>query len=62
MEEQLKFMDHVANVAIDMAIRFGPKLLVAVLILAAGFVAGRWAGRALRRALAKLRLDPRCSP
>jgi small conductance mechanosensitive channel len=58
MEEQLKFMDQVANVAIDMAIRFGPKLLVAVLILAAGFFAGQWAGRAIRRALAKFRLEP----
>jgi small conductance mechanosensitive channel len=58
MEEQLKFMDQVANVAIDMAIRFGPKLLVAVLILAAGFFAGHWAGRAIRRALAKFRLEP----
>ena len=58
MEEQLKFMDHVANVAIDMAIRFGPKLLVAVLILAAGFFAGSWAGRAVRRALAKFHLEP----
>ncbi|HEU4922204.1 MAG TPA: mechanosensitive ion channel family protein [Burkholderiales bacterium] len=58
MEEQLKFMDQVANVAIDMAIRFGPKLLVALLILAAGFFAGGWAGRAIKRALAKFKLEP----
>jgi small conductance mechanosensitive channel len=58
MEEQLRFMDQVANVAIDMAIRFGPKLLVALLILAAGFFAGGWAGRAIKRALAKFKLEP----
>jgi small conductance mechanosensitive channel len=58
MEEQLRFMDQLASVAIDMAIRFGPKLLVALLILAAGFVAGGWAGRAITRALAKFKLEP----
>ena len=58
MEEQLRFMDQFANVAIDMAIRFGPKLLVALLILAAGFFAGGWAGRAIKRALAKFKLEP----
>jgi small conductance mechanosensitive channel len=58
MEEQLRFMDQVANVAIDMAIRFGPKLLIAVLILAAGFFAGRWAGRALGRTLVRFKLEP----
>ena len=58
MEEQLKFMDQVANVTIDMAIRFGPKLLVALLILAAGFFAGGWAGRAIKRALVKFKLEP----
>ena len=58
MEEQLKFMDQVATAAVDMGIRFGPKLLVAVLILAAGFLAGRWAGRALGRTLVRLHLEP----
>ncbi|HEX5768105.1 MAG TPA: mechanosensitive ion channel family protein [Burkholderiales bacterium] len=58
MEEQLKLMDQVAAAAIDMAIRFGPKLLVALLILAVGFFAGRWAGRATRRGLAKFHLEP----
>jgi small conductance mechanosensitive channel len=58
MEEQLKFMDQVAAAAVDMAIRFGPKLVVAILILAAGYFAGRWVGRAVRRALAKLHLEP----
>ena len=58
MEEQLKSLDQVSTTAIDLAMRFGPKLLVATLILAAGFYAGRWAGRATLRGLARLELDP----
>jgi len=58
MQEQLKLMDQVAGSAVDMGIRFGPKLLVALLILTAGVFAGRWAGRALRHALAKFNLEP----
>ena len=61
MEGQLKLMDHIATAALDMGIRFGPKLLVAALILAAGFVAGRWAGRALGRTLVRFHLDPPCA-
>jgi small conductance mechanosensitive channel len=58
MEEQLKAIDQVSTTAIDLVMRFGPKLLVAILILAAGFYAGRWAGRATLRGLARLELDP----
>lgn len=58
MEEQLRLMDQVAAAAVDMGIRFGPKLLVALLILVAGFVAGRWAGHALGRMLARFQLEP----
>jgi small conductance mechanosensitive channel len=42
----------------DLAIRFGPKLLVAILIVTAGgFVAG-WVGRAAERGLARRDLEP----
>jgi len=33
--------------AVDAAIKFGPKVVVAVVIMVAGYYAGRWAGRAL---------------
>ena len=33
MDEQLKALDQVSSTAIDLAMRFGPKLLVAILIL-----------------------------
>jgi len=58
MEEQLKVIDQVTATGIDLAMRFGPKVLVAVLILAAGVYAGRWAGRATLRAVERFRLDP----
>ncbi|HEX9184622.1 MAG TPA: mechanosensitive ion channel family protein [Burkholderiales bacterium] len=58
MEEQLKAIDQVTATGIDLAMRFGPKVLVATLILVAGFYAGRWAGRATLRAIERLQLEP----
>ena len=58
MDDQLQALDQVRSAAVDMAMRFGPKLLVAILILIAGYVAGRWAARATGRALARFQLDP----
>jgi small conductance mechanosensitive channel len=58
VDEQLRLLDKVTAAAVDVAIRFGPKVLVAALILLGGYFAGRWAGRATARALAKLHLEP----
>jgi len=58
MQDQLKLADQVVTVALDMGIKFGPKLLVAVLILVAGYFTGRWASRTLRGALARFQLEP----
>src|SRR5688500_13664287 len=58
MGEQLKVVDQMTTTAVDLALRFGPKLVVALIILAAGFFAARWAGRALRRSLGRLQLEP----
>ena len=44
--------------AIDLGIKFGPKLLVAILILVAGYYVGRWVGALFDRWLGKLRLEP----
>jgi small conductance mechanosensitive channel len=54
MGEQLDALDRMSATAIDLAVRFGPKLVVAIVILVAGVFAARWAGRAVQRALAKL--------
>jgi small conductance mechanosensitive channel len=58
MNEHLQALDQVRSTAIDLAMKFGPKLLVAILILTAGVVVGRWAGRATLRVLARLNLEP----
>lgn len=57
MDASLESLDQVRASALDMAVRFGPKLLVAALILGAGHVVGRWVGRMLERLLARLGLD-----
>lgn len=57
MDEQLQTLEHAQRTAIDLAIQFGPKLLVALLILAAGYYAGRWVGRLSDSMLEKLGLD-----
>ncbi len=57
MDEHLQTVAQVKNTLIDLAIRFGPKALVALLILAAGFFVGGWAGRLVERMLEKLHLE-----
>ena len=58
MGDQLQTLDQVRSTAIDLGMKFGPKLVVAILILLAGYMVGRWAGRATERMLARLHLDP----
>jgi small conductance mechanosensitive channel len=58
MDDQLQTLDHVQRVIVDLAIRFGPKVLVAIAIIAAGVYMGRWAGRIMDRGLQKFSLDP----
>lgn len=58
MGEQLHSLDQVKASAIDMAIRFGPRLLVAFVVLFAGYMAARWAGSVTGRLLARFRLEP----
>jgi small conductance mechanosensitive channel len=57
MEEQLKALDQITATGIDLAMRFGPRALVAILVLVAGIYAGRWAGRGTLRAVERLQLD-----
>ena len=58
MGDQLQALDQVTATAIDLGVKFGPKLVVAILILVAGYVAGRWAGRAAAQMLERLQLEP----
>ena len=57
MDEHLQTLEHAKKTAIDLAIQFGPKLVVALLILGAGFYVGRWVGRITDSVLVKLGLD-----
>jgi small conductance mechanosensitive channel len=58
MDGELKSLSHVQATLADMALRFGPKLLVAVLIMLAGFMAGRWLAGAMDRSLHRFALEP----
>ena len=57
MNENLKAFEHVQRTAIDLGMQFGPKLVVALLIVAAGVYAGRWVSRATDGMFGKLGLD-----
>ena len=54
----MKEVDQITSTAIDLGMRFGPRLVIAVLILLAGVFIGRWAARATTRMLERFRLEP----
>jgi small conductance mechanosensitive channel len=58
MNEQVATISHAKDTLLDLAIRFGPRLLTAILILTAGFLAGRWVSGWLTRLLAHRGLEP----
>jgi small conductance mechanosensitive channel len=57
VNDQIQTISSVKDTLLDLAIRFGPKLLVAILILVAGAIASRWVSRWLLRMLARLELE-----
>src|SRR5438874_2274107 len=58
MDEHMKVLDQVTTSAVDLGMKFGPRVVVAILIMVAGYFAARWAGRATLRSLARLQLEP----
>jgi small conductance mechanosensitive channel len=58
MNNQLDPLAHAKDTLLDLAVRFGPKVLVALLILAAGLFVAAWAARAVDRGLRHLDLEP----
>ena len=58
MQDELETITQVKATLLDLLVRFGPKLLAALLILAAGFVISRWVSRWIGRALSHLELEP----
>jgi small conductance mechanosensitive channel len=58
MNEHLNSLDQVRSTAIDLGMNFGPKVLVALIIILAGYFAGRWVGKVMHRSLARIDLEP----
>ncbi|MEP7246323.1 MAG: mechanosensitive ion channel family protein [Gammaproteobacteria bacterium] len=58
MNESIDSIEQVRHTAIDLALRFGPRLFTALLILGLGVVISRYAGRGLARALQHIELEP----
>ncbi len=58
MNEQVATIGHAKDTLLELAIRFGPRLATAILILAAGFVVGRWVSGWFARVLEKRELEP----
>ena len=57
MDPALQSIDQVRASALDMAVRFGPKLFVALIIIGIGYMVGRWVGRFLDSLLLRLNLE-----
>src|ERR1700683_1538767 len=58
MNEQAATLNHAKDTLIDLAIRFGPRLLTAILILIVGLMISRWVSGWLGRVLNRRDLDP----
>jgi len=58
MPNQFSSLEQAKSTVIDLAIKFGPKVVVAIIVLVVGFYAGRWIGVIFNRWLEKLRLEP----
>ncbi len=58
MDTQLAPLEQAKSTILDLSIKFGPKVLVAIAILFAGFFVGRGFGRMIERWLGKLEMEP----
>jgi small conductance mechanosensitive channel len=58
LDDQLATINQAKATLLDLAVRFGPKLLVAVLIIVAGVFVSRWIGRWFSRMLSRIELEP----
>ena len=58
MANTLETIEQVRTTAVDLAMKFGPKVLAALLILVLGYFVGRWMSRWLDRALGHVEMEP----
>jgi small conductance mechanosensitive channel len=58
MTNQLAALEQAKSKAIDLGMEFGPKVIVALLILTVGFFVGRWVGNLFNGWFVKAKLEP----
>lgn len=58
MDAHIETLSQIRRSAVELAMTFGPRVLVATLMLATGYFAGRWLGRWTTRALERFQLEP----
>jgi small conductance mechanosensitive channel len=58
MNDSIETLQHMRNTLIDLGLRFGPRLIAAIAILALGVMISRWVGRWLERGLEHIELEP----
>lgn len=58
MNDTVARFNQISSTLTDLAIRFGPKLFAAIVILVVGVYASRWVARSTARQLARFELEP----
>ena len=58
MEIPIETLNQMQSAALDLGMKLGPKLAVAAVILAAGYFAASWAGRAVAGSLRRFEFEP----
>ena len=58
MSEHITALEQAQTTAVDLGMKFGPKLVVALIIIAVGVFVARWVGRLTERMLGKMELEP----
>jgi len=58
MDNPLTTLEQTKSTLVDLTVRFGPRLLTALLILVLGILVTRWVGKWLQRALERIQLEP----
>ena len=57
MDQTLDTFEHARETAMELAVKFGPKVLAALLVLAVGFFVGRWISHWIGRALGHIDME-----
>ena len=58
MDPSFETLNQVRSTAIEIGMNFGPKLAVAIIIMVAGYFAGRWTAGMVGRSLRKFEFEP----